>query len=215
MNGKYRAAFLFSETNDWLIRYIRDVSFSVVWSGSIDFFYDKALITGYDVVFILGYTKILSSSFLKANQLNLVVHESAVPFGKGFSPLQWQILNGADNVLVTLLEASDEVDSGDIILQEELVFDRSELYEEIRQKQAACTISLIKKFFSQYPDIDRQKQVGDESSFRRRRPGDNKLRVDKSIKEQFDLLRIGNNEEWPSYFNYNGHKYILKIYKEE
>ena len=211
----YKAAFLFSDTNDWITTYIHKCCFDDVWSGSIDFFDKEAGISGYDVVFILGYTKILNSSFLKKNTLNLVVHESAVPFGKGFSPLQWQILSGADNVLVTLLEAIDEVDSGDIILQERLFFDGSELYDEIRDKQASCTISLIKKFFSQYPNFNRKKQEGNETIFRRRKPEDNLLYVDKSIKEQFNLMRVGNNDLWPSYFYHLGHKYILKIFKED
>lgn len=215
MIDKYRAAFLFSDTNDWITPYICNSSFSDVWPGTIDFFDNEDQISLYDIVFILGYTKILSPSFLEQNKLNLVVHESALPFGKGFSPIQWQLLNGADNILVSLLEASDKVDSGDIILQDKLIFDGSELYEEIRDKQAACTISLIKAFFSQYPNFNRQKQTGDESTFRRRRPEDNLLCLDKSIREQFNLMRIGNNEMWPSYFNHLGHKYILKIYKED
>ena len=45
-----------------------------------------------NIVFILNYTKILPKSFLLKNNLNLVVHTSELPKGKGFAPLQWQIL---------------------------------------------------------------------------------------------------------------------------
>jgi methionyl-tRNA formyltransferase len=211
---KSKVAFLFSQTNDWIAQHIRHADFDKYWPGSINFFYDKDLISGYDIVFILGYTEILDIHFLERNKFNFVVHESALPFGKGFSPIQWQILSGAEDILVTLLEASEIVDSGDIILQEKLTFDGSELYDEIRNKQAACTISLIKTFLVEYPVFIRKKQLGDGSTFPRRTPKDNRLCLDKNIKEQFNLLRIGNNEEWPSYFNYKGNKYILKIYKD-
>ena len=211
--NKTGIAFLFSETNNWIEKHIRNADFSKQWSGPIDFFYDKDLISEYDVVFILGYTKVLDISFLAENQLNLIVHESAVPFGKGFSPIQWQILSGAQDILVTLLEASELVDSGDIILQENLVFDGSELYEEIRNKQAACTVSLIRKFLFQYPVYNRTKQESGGTTFPRRSPEDNMLSTNKTIKEQFNLLRIGNNDEWPSFFVYQGKRYITKIHK--
>ena len=209
-----KVAFLFSKTNIWIEQHIRSVDFDKKMEVSVDFFYDKDLIFDYDVVFILGYTQILDAQFLARNELNLVIHESAVPFGKGFSPIQWQLLSGANSILVTLLEASAQVGSGDIILQKKLAFDGSELYEEIRNKQAACTISLIGKFLSQYPFYNREKQGDGGTTFPKRSPKDNILSIDKTIKEQFNLLRIGNNEEWPSFFIHMDHKYIVKIYKE-
>ena len=44
---------------------------------------------------------------------------------------------------------------------------------------------------------------------------DSELDIKKSIEENFNLLRIGNNEKWPSFFNYKGKKYIIKIYEEK
>jgi methionyl-tRNA formyltransferase len=214
MVNKKRLAFLFSKANNWIEPYIRNASFKKEWSGTIDFFYEKEHISGYDIVFILGYTQILSDDFLGLNDLNLVIHESAVPFGKGFSPIQWQILKNADEILVTLLEASKIVDSGDIILQENLVFDGSELYGEIRDKQAACSISLITKFLNKYPVYEKKKQALGGITFPRRGPQDSILCLHKTIEEQFNLLRVGNNDQWPSFFIRNGHKYIVKIYKE-
>ena len=45
-------------------------------------------------MFVIGYTKILPKEFLEGNKLVLVIHESDLPKGKGFSPVQWQILEG-------------------------------------------------------------------------------------------------------------------------
>ena len=127
-------AFLSSKTNDWILRYLAEESFEDVWNGKIAFYQDEKNISDYDVVFILGYMKILDNNFLAKNNLNLVIHESSLPYGKGFSPVQWQILAGLNEIVVTLFEASDSVDSGDIIIQEKLSLDGSELYEEIREQ---------------------------------------------------------------------------------
>ena len=41
----------------------------------------------------------------------------------------------------------------------------------------------------------------------------NKLDIDKTIRDQFQLLRIVDNEKYPAYFELNGCKYILRINK--
>ena len=40
-----------------------------------------------------------------------MIHESDLPHGKGWSPIQWQILEGSDSITITLLDAEDKVDS--------------------------------------------------------------------------------------------------------
>ena len=44
------------------------------------------------IVFILGQTEILNFIFLKSNKLNIFIHESLLPKGKGFSPTQYHAL---------------------------------------------------------------------------------------------------------------------------
>ena len=44
---------------------------------------------------------------------------------------------------------------------------------------------------------------------------DSKLNINRSIKSQFNLLRINDNKLYPSFFYYKKNKYLLKIYKEK
>jgi methionyl-tRNA formyltransferase len=48
--------------------------------------------------------------------LNLVVHESDLPVGKGFAPIQWQLLEENNEIIISFLQAHGLVDSGDILL---------------------------------------------------------------------------------------------------
>jgi len=43
---------------------------------------------------------------------------------------------------------------------------------------------------------------------------DSELNIDKSLREQFNLLRIRNNEHWPLFFVIDGYKYFLGIYNQ-
>ena len=91
-----------------------------------------------------------------------------------------------------------------------------ELADELRSRQAEVTLRLCREFVQGYPEIVRLgvEQVGDESFYLRRRSEDSRLDPHKSIAEQFNLLRVVDNERYPAYFDLKGHRYILKIERE-
>ena len=210
----FKAAILLDKENNWIKNYFPKV-LTKRKDIKINLFYHPKKIRKYDIVFLLGYTKILKDDFLNSNNLVLVVHESNLPKGKGFAPIQWQILEGKNKITFSLIEAASKFDSGDIIDQEELTFKGSELYDEIRFKQAKITFRLIKRFLKKYPKYDKRKQTGESTFYRKRNAKDSELDINLSIKNLFPLLRVVNNEKWPAFFKINGSKYILKIYKKE
>jgi len=205
-------AFLFDKTNDWLSQYFPE-ALKVSQTFICQYFYEEEKVRGFDLVFVLGYTKVLKGEILSSNNLLLVVHESDLPEGRGFAPVQWQILEGKSDITVCLLEISDEVDAGNITGKMVLSLDGGELYEEIREKQAVITFELISRFLERYPNINFQTQQGKPTFYRRRNPSDSQLDLDKTIREQFNLLRICNNKDWPAYFELYGVRYTIKIDK--
>ena len=207
----YKFSILLDKSNDWLSKHLINLNLEKN-NININIIYNTKNLIKSDVLFILGHTKILDQNILNKNKLNLVVHESNLPNGRGFSPIQWQLLDGKKKITVCLIEAKKKFDSGDIILRSKIIFNGTELYEEIRLKQAKVTIELIKKFAANYPNFKRIKQKGKATYFSRRLLKDSELNIKKTILENFNLLRIGNNEAWPSYFIYKNKKYILKIY---
>jgi methionyl-tRNA formyltransferase len=206
--------FLLDKTNDWIESYVSN--FVVNYKGdkcNLDISFNHEDVKDNDVVFILGYTRILNDLFLNSNKLNLVIHESDLPKGKGFSPVQWQILNGQNEIVFTLFEATKEFDSGDIFLQKSIFFTGYELFDEIREIQARKTLELIGEFLEKYPEHDRKKQKGKETVFLRRKYNNDELDINKTIKEQFNHLRIANNNEHPLWFKIDGHEYTIKVSK--
>lgn len=209
-----KVAFLFDRNNDWIKNFF-NFSSDYLSNFEVTVADDPKDLISNEIVFVLGYTKKLGKDFLKKNTMTLVIHESDLPYGKGFSPIQWQILEGKNKVTASLIEITEEIDAGDIIEQTEIFFDGTELYDEIREKQAKASIKLIKTFLENYPAYSRKSQLGESTFFRRRNPEDSKLDINKTILENFCLMRINNNEGWPSYFIHNEKKYIIKIYKED
>ena len=213
-----KIGLLFDKNNDWISKYLLKKNFESIKGKNIKITVanDIKKINNCEVVFILGYTKKITDEDLLRNKLNLVIHESNLPKDKGFSPIQYQILKGKNNLKVSLIIAEIEIDKGPIILKQDLNFNGTELYDEIRKKQAKTTIKIIKDFIKGYPQIlkNKIKQKGFGTFNKELSNKNNELNIHQSINKQFNILRIGNNEKWPSHFYRKGIKYIIKIYKE-
>jgi len=166
-----------------------------------------------DILLILSYWNLLSDEALSKHVHNLVVHESALPEGKGWSPLTWQVLEGKKQIPITLFEATKKVDTGDIYLQKEVRLKGHELIDEIRLLQAQATFDLCREFIENYPQIvaTKQAQSGEETFYPRRGPKESCLDPEQTISDQFNLLRVVDNESYPAFFDYNNHRYVLKI----
>lgn len=206
-------AAVLTTRNEWFEPYAKDFA---SWLNSKLFFEHSTIDESYDTVFILGYHSLIETKYLKLHKHNIVVHESPLPQGKGWAPLFWQILEGKHEITFTMFEASDAIDNGPIYMYRTLHLTGYELHDAIREKQAQLTIEMCKEFINNY---DKYKipipQIGKESFYPKRTPKDSKLALDKTIREQFNLLRIVNNEEFPAFFEIDGHRYILTIREDK
>ncbi|MDD5292059.1 MAG: formyltransferase family protein [Candidatus Omnitrophica bacterium] len=169
----------------------------------------------FEVVFILSYFRIIKSKYLKRHKYNLVVHESSLPKGKGWSPLFWQILEGKNKIPIVLFQAGKKMDDGDIYIKDYIRLKGYELNAEVRKSQATKTIGLCLKFLKMQDKLKPRKQYGRMSFYRKRIPADSELDINKTIEEQFNLLRIVDNKYFPAFFYRKGNKYILRVYKEK
>ncbi len=169
-----------------------------------------------DFCFLLSCFEILPPNVLRKSKHNLVVHASDLPKGRGWSPMSWQILSGESNITISLLEAGEKVDSGDIYLQKSINLSGGELVSDWRHLVGVTSIEMCVQFLKEYPELLTQKivQNGEPTYYAKRKPKDSELDVTKSIQEQFNLLRIVDNERYPAYFYLNGKRYTVKIYSD-
>lgn len=165
------------------------------------------------IAFFLGCTRLAPEEVLTRNSWTLIVHESIVPKGRGFAPLTWQILEGRNRIPVTLLGANREPDAGPIYLQRWLEFEGHELHDELRAAQGRATVQLCMDFLACERPPAGKPQTGRASHYPRRSPDDSRLDPEASIASQFDLLRVVDNNRYPAFFDYRGHRYLLRIEK--
>ena len=170
----------------------------------------------HDILYILSYHRIVPHEILRLNGVNLVVHESDLPRGKGWAPLAWQVIEGKKEIVFTMFRAEGEFDSGQVVMKRSLHLTGFELYDELREKQAKLIFAMCVEF-AKKPDLfeNSEVQVGLESFYPKRTPADSQLDPNKTIQDQFNLLRVVSNNDFPAYFKIQGKKYIIKIFDGE
>ena len=107
--------------NSWILPYVEKLKKDLKNEHDIHHIYKSSDITGGDVMLILSCEKILKSEHLKLHKSNVIVHPSKLPLGKGWSPLAWQILDGSNKIPVSLFEANENVDDGDVYIVDYIV----------------------------------------------------------------------------------------------
>jgi methionyl-tRNA formyltransferase len=170
-----------------------------------------------DFLFLISCTEIIPKKIRDKFRYTLVVHASDLPKGKGWSPYVWQILEGSNQITVSLFEAVDKFDEGDIWEKKILELEGHELYSEIHEKLSDVTISLM-EFAIKNPNHKPNPQpLTDSTYYPKRTPKDSQLDPNKTIKEQFELMRVADENRYPCFFYFRGYKYniMLKKYKDK
>jgi len=205
---------LCTEKNHKIIPYLEKWKSSNSNDHNISIVNNSSDVKSGDLLFLISCLEIIKIDIRSRFKHTLVIHESDLPHGKGWSPIQWQILSGLNSIVITLLDAVDKVDSGDIWKKEIVKLDGHELSDEINEQIFPIKLNLMDFAIKNMNSVNKivQEEV-DESHFPRRVPADSQIDVTKSISEQFNLLRIADNERYPCFFNYKGHRYKISLTK--
>jgi methionyl-tRNA formyltransferase len=141
-----------------------------------------------------------------------VTHASDLPEGRGWSPVIWDILQGKDRIVLSLIEAADPVDSGAIFQKFDAPVKPTDLHDDINKTLSRLVIRAL-DFVLQNPDATPQRQEGEASWYRRRGPDDSRLDPSQSIASQFNLLRVCDPSRFPAFFELFGERFEVVIRK--
>ncbi len=181
----------------------------------IDIIQTKAQLSRGDLLFLISCSEILSETDRRSYANTLVIHASDLPHGRGWSPHIWQLLNGATEITLTLLEAASEVDSGAIWKKERIPVSKDALWDEINHAIFQAELTLMDFATENCADIDPtpQDSASTATYLPKRTPSDSELDPTKSIAEQFNLMRVCDPNRFPAYFVLHGHKYTIRMEK--
>ena len=117
-----------------------------------------------DVICVVAYGKILPKEILEIPKLGCInVHGSLLPKYRGAAPIQWAVLNGDKITGVTTMYMDEGMDTGDMILKEEVEIGEDETTGELWQKLSKTGGKLLVKTLKEIENGTalRQKQSND------------------------------------------------------
>lgn len=175
--------------------------------------FKKAHLDTGDILFLISCSEKISHTERQKFEHVLVLHASDLPKGRGWSPHIWEILAGSSEITLSLIEASNEIDTGDIWKKINIPIAKNMLWDEINDRLFQGELFLmswaINNFKSCNPIVQDPGEI--PTYCKKRTAQDSCLDIDKSLAEQFDLLRVCDPDRYPAYFEIHGRKYKLKL----
>ena len=103
-----------------------------------------------DVICVVAYGKILPSEILEIPKLGCInVHASLLPKYRGAAPIQWAVLNGDKTTGVTTMYMDIGMDTGDMILKQEVEIGENETTGELWDRLSIIGADLLVKTLKQ------------------------------------------------------------------
>ena len=88
-----------------------------------------------DLIAVVAYGKIFPSAVLDTPPFGCVnVHASLLPAYRGAAPINWAIARGEKKTGVTVMQMNEEMDTGDILAQREVLIGNEETAEELSKR---------------------------------------------------------------------------------
>ena len=97
-----------------------------------------------DIIVVAAFGQILPKEILDLPRYGCInVHTSLLPKYRGASPIQWAIMNGDEKTGVTIMHMDVGLDTGDIIIQKEVIIDEKETAQTLHDKLGICGAKLV------------------------------------------------------------------------
>jgi methionyl-tRNA formyltransferase len=173
----------------------------------------KELISG-DILFLISCSEIISKLERDRFKKTLVIHASDLPSGRGWSPHVWEIINGATDITLSLLEAENKVDTGDIWKKDSIAIPKTALFDEINELIFNSELKMLDFAIKNYNTIESKRQPDiDMECWPKRFPKDSEIDINQTFFKQFNLMRVCDPQRFPAYFYIDGVRFKITIEK--
>ena len=195
--------------------YLSKLKENLEYDHSVSIIRSPKQVTNGDLLFLVSCNVLVDRAATERFKHALVLHASDLPKGRGWSPHIWELLNGADCITVSLLDAAAAIDCGDIYKKITVDIPRSALWDEINDLIFSTEIQLIEFAIKNFENLKKYPQNSDTevTYYPKRNPKDSEIDPNKPISEQFDLIRACDPNRFPARFYHRGEAYKIILEK--
>ena len=168
-----------------------------------------------DVIVVVAFGQLIPKAILDMPQYGCVnVHASLLPKYRGAAPIQWAVIDGEEKSGVTTMQMDEGLDTGDMLLTEEVVLDPQEtggsLFDKLSEVGAGLLLKTLDKL--EAGNVHPQKQPSESTTAYAAMLTKKMGEIDWTQSAvQIERLVRGLNP-WPSAYTHLGQK-TLKIWR--
>ena len=168
-----------------------------------------------DVIVVVAFGQLIPKAILDMPQYGCVnVHASLLPKYRGAAPIQWAVIDGEEKSGVTTMQMDEGLDTGDMLLTEEVVLDPQETGGSLFDKLSEVGAGLLLKTLDELEagNVHPQKQPSESTTAYAAMLTKKMGEIDWTQSAvQIERLVRGLNP-WPSAYTHLGQK-TLKIWR--
>ena len=159
-----------------------------------------------DVCLCGGWSQIIDERILDVPDRGFLgFHSSRLPEGRGGAPVNWSIINGADEVYISLFYYVEEVDAGDVLAQGSVPVtsrdDVSTVFDALAIE--ACRLLLEVRPQLEYANVNAEPQSFTDATYRpRRQPQDGLIDWERDPTAQYDWIRA-QTDPYPGAYTFH------------
>ncbi|MDO8724014.1 MAG: methionyl-tRNA formyltransferase [Syntrophales bacterium] len=99
-----------------------------------------------DMVVLAAFGQILPNEIIDGPKMGcLNIHPSLLPRYRGAAPINWAIIHGEQKTGVTIMRMAEELDTGDMIMQQETAIGADETFDQLHDRLASLGAELLVK----------------------------------------------------------------------
>ena len=170
------------ETNQYICKYKRCKKINL---------HDLSNIEKYkpDYIFVINWRTLFDDKLLNMSKYGVIgIHASDLPKYRGFSPINWAIINGENKIGISIFYLDKEVDSGNIIKKNYIDILENDDIASVIEKVKEKYIDMFRGLLSNLKSIKSISQKGEITYTSKRRPEDGM--IDFNLKDSLDIYNL-------------------------
>lgn len=180
--------------------------------------FDKLEGLDFDILLSCGFSYILNKNVIQlAKRLAVNIHPTLLPKYRGFRSGPFIIMNGETKSGVTIHELTEDMDKGDIFIQEEFEVTPFDTTRSVFAKAKELEKKMVLKFFENLASEKLVRTPQDESEATVfdliRTPEDSEVNPSIPLKDLYNVIRSCDPVNYPAFIFVDGEKVCIKLWR--
>ncbi|SJZ43499.1 methionyl-tRNA formyltransferase [Selenihalanaerobacter shriftii] len=146
-----------------------------------------------DLIVSMSYDQIIRKELIEIPSQGIInIHAGKLPYYRGRSPINWAIINGEEEIGLTVHYIDQGIDTGDIIIQEKVPININDNYATILRKVEELTPTILMQAINQIENglvISKKHSHLEGIYLPRRCEGDEIINWNKVSKDVYNFIR--------------------------